>query len=113
MEGRTVVKCTCPDCGDVQTTAGAITLRLAEGEATGQYRFNCPQCNTIVLKSASETIVNLLKAAFVKIETVELPLELMERPLDGTLDPDAIIDFQLAVEDGSLFDKITKRGNDG
>lgn len=111
MTGRTVVKCSCPECGDVQTTADQVTLVLEESTTSGQYRFKCPSCNKIILKDASETIVRLLQTANVKTEIVELPLELMERPLDGTLDPDSIIDFQLAVEDGSLFDKITRQGD--
>lgn len=112
MTGRTVVKCTCPDCGDVQTTADKITLVVESREAlVGQYRYHCPQCSKIVLKPASETILRLLMNADVNVEVVELPLELMERPLDGQLDPDSIIDFQLAAEDGSLFDKITRRNN--
>lgn len=110
MSGRTTVRATCPDCGDIVITSDQVTLRLMHGEGSGHYRFICPQCSKITLKVASETIVNLLKQADVKEEYWELPLELMERPTSGTLEEDDIIDFNLAADDGTLFDKITKRG---
>lgn len=73
----------------------------------GQYRWKC-KCG-IVVKQANQDIIELLRDSNVKEEVWELPLELMERPMDGVLTEDAIIDLNLAFEDGSIYEKITKK----
>lgn len=84
MTSRTVVKATCPDCGDIKTTIENITLRVLEGKESedGQYRFLCPSCNTLVLKPATANTISILSGAGAKTEVYQLPLEIMERPKD-------------------------------
>ena len=104
----TSIRATCPDCGDIKFGAERFTIRTRRGVDGGQYRFLC-SCGKIVLKDASEPIIQLLRDAYVKEEVWELPLELIERPTDGTLAEDDLIDLALSFEDGTTFDKITKR----
>lgn len=104
----TSIRATCPDCGDIKFDASRFTIRTRQGVSGGQYRFMC-SCGKIVLKDASEPIIDLLRNAYVKEEIWELPLELIERPQDGTLAEDDLIDLALSFEDGTTFDKITRK----
>lgn len=104
----TTVRCTCPDCGDVQTVITNITVRLFEGrkDRDGEYRFICPSCHKIVLKPAPLNILNLLYSSGAPTEIVEPPLELLERPREEDAAPislDDIIDLGLALEDDEAW----------
>lgn len=103
----TTIKATCSVCGDIRLSADQVTIRTRVGQPGGEYRWMC-KCG-IVVKQASEAIINMLREAYVKEEVWELPLELIEHPADGTLSEDDLIDFELAFADGSIFDKITKK----
>lgn len=105
----TTIKANCPTCGDVRLSSHEVVIRTREGQGWGQYRFNCRKCGKIILKDASEKIIQLLRDNYVVEEIWELPLEILERPTDGTLAEDDVIDLGLAFEDGTAFDKITKR----
>jgi hypothetical protein len=99
----TTVRCTCPTCGDVQTTISNITLLLFEGrkDVDGEYRFRCPECNTIVLKPAPINIINLLYQSGAPTEVVEPSIELLERPRPedaAPIDMDDILELGLALE---------------
>lgn len=104
----TMIRATCPDCGDIKFGAERFTIRTRQGIPGGQYRFLC-SCGKIVLKDASEPIIQILRDAYVREEVWELPLELLEHPQGGTLAEDDLIDLGLAFEDGTAFDRITKR----
>lgn len=103
------VRTTCPDCGDQKLPSTEFTIITTEGWSGGQYRFKCGDCHKIVLKDASEEIIDLLRDAGVREQKQELPIELLERPLDGTLSEDDLIDLGLAFADGTAFDKITRK----
>lgn len=102
----TVIKATCSICGDVRLDASEVTIRTRVGAPGGDYRWMC-KCG-IVIKHAEEDIINILRAAGLKEEVWELPLELIEHPLDGSLSEDDLIDLELAFQDGSAYEKITK-----
>lgn len=102
----TVIKATCATCGDVRLDASEVTIRTCVGKPGGEYRWMC-KCG-IVVKHAEENIINILRTAGLKEEVWELPLELIEHPLDGTLSEDDLIDLELAFKDGSAYEKITK-----
>lgn len=99
----TVVRATCPDCGDVRLTTEDVTLRfLAETTfEKAQYRFICPNCVKIVLKPADHAIATLLYSSGVRVERFELPLELMERPNEfekPVITDDDILDLCLELQ---------------
>ncbi len=103
----TIIRATCPTCGDVRLSAGEVTIRTCLGQSGGEYRWYC-KCG-IVVKQADENIITILRNSNVREEVWELPLELIERPMDGTLSEDDLIDLELAFADGTAFDKITKK----
>src|ERR1041384_8187586 len=96
----TYIRATCPTCGDVRILASKVTLLTTIGLPGGQYRWTC-DCG-IVIKSCEQSIVDVLRSSHIREEVTELPLELMERPLDGVLTTDALIDLELAFQDGSI-----------
>lgn len=104
----TVIKASCPfGCGDVRLSIEEVTIRICLGTPGGEYRWHC-KCG-IVVKPADQHIVDVLRSSGVNEEVWELPLELIERPVGGNLTEDAIIDLELAFQDGSVFDKIVRK----
>lgn len=103
----TVIKASCPVCGDVRLNADEVTIRTCVGKSGGEYRWKC-KCG-IVVKHAEQPIIDILRASGLKEEIWELPLELIEHPVDGSLSEDDLIDLVLAFEDGSAYEKITKK----
>ncbi len=105
----TSIRATCDLCGDVSFPSDRFTIRTRQGVEGGQYRFLCG-CKRIVVKDASEQIIQLLRNAYVKEEIWALPLELLERPNDEViLQEDDVIELGLAGEDGTLYDRITRK----
>lgn len=98
------VRVTCLNCGDIKIPIESVTLRTCVGRSGGEYRWKCV-CG-IVVRRAEDQIINLLRETNVKEEIWELPLELLEHPLEGTLNEDAIIDLELAWASDTLYDKI-------
>lgn len=103
----TIIRATCPTCGDVRLAASQVTIRTCVGRSGGEYRWKCA-CG-IVVKWAEEHIIEILRSSHIKEEIWELPLEMMERPVDGTLSEDDLIDLELAFANGTFFDQITKK----
>lgn len=103
------IRVTCLNCGDLKLAIENVTIRTCVGRPGGDYRWKCG-CG-IVVRHAEDLIINILRENHVKEEVWELPLELLEHPLEGTLDEDAIIDLELAWAQGGdvLFDKITHK----
>lgn len=106
----TVIKATCPyGCGDVRLNSSQLTIRTCIGREGGEYRWKC-ECG-IVVKQAEQSIIDILRTSGIKEEVWELPLEIIERPKDGNLCEDDIIDLELAFKDGSAYEKIVKKYN--
>lgn len=96
----TSIKTSCPDCGEIRLKENDIVVRTIEGQHTGQYRFWCPKCHQLIIKDASDRIVQILIDGGVKHEVFTLPLELTEHPIDApTINLDDLIDFGLALQD--------------
>lgn len=103
----TIIRATCPSCGDVRLDASEVTIRTCVGRPGGEYRWMC-KCG-IVVKPCEQNIVELLRSSNVREEVWELPLELIEHPVDGTLSEDDLIDLELAFANGTAYEKITKK----
>ena len=103
----TIIRATCPSCGDVRLSADQVTVRTCVGREGGEYRWNC-KCG-IVVKWADEHIISILRGSGIKEEVWELPLEMMERPVDGTLSEDDLIDLELSFANGTFFDQLLKK----
>ena len=67
----TTVKTTCSSCGDIELSAAALKLELAECRTKGHYRFTCPYCENVRRRPANERVVAILLASGVGYEVVE------------------------------------------
>lgn len=103
----TIIRASCNTCGEVKLTVDDLTIRTCVGREGGEYRWRC-QCG-IVVKQAEQNVIFLLRSTGVKEETWELPLELIEHPTDGVLTEDAIIEFEQALADDSIYDRIADK----
>lgn len=101
------IRVTCGTCGDISLTSKDLTIRTCVGQMGGEYRWMC-KCG-IVVKQADQNIIDLLRKSGIKEEVWELPLELIEHPTSGVLKEDDIIEFELAIKDGSFWDRISKK----
>ena len=97
---ETIVKATCPTCGDVELTPADLELRICSTTTDAStYLFTCTECEKVVVKSASDhRIVTLLTSVGVPTITWELPAELQETHDGPPLTLDDLIDLRLALE---------------
>lgn len=59
--GNSIVRATCPGCGDVVLATADLRLELDTGPA--RYRFTCPGCAEVVVHQVPPAIVHILQAA--------------------------------------------------
>jgi hypothetical protein len=64
----TLIRTTCPRCGEVEMGPEAISLSVGDFNEEPFYRFRCPACQESVLKRADSKIVALLVSAGVGME---------------------------------------------
>jgi predicted RNA-binding Zn-ribbon protein involved in translation (DUF1610 family) len=96
---ETIVKATCPTCGDVELAPNELELRLCSAPAASTYVFTCPKCEKIIAKSASDgRVVTLLGTVGVPTVHWDLPAELSERRDGPPLTLDDLIDLRLALD---------------
>jgi predicted RNA-binding Zn-ribbon protein involved in translation (DUF1610 family) len=62
--GKSIVRATCPGCGDVVLATADLSLDLESGPA--RYRFTCPGCAEEVSHEVAPAIVHILQAAGVR-----------------------------------------------
>ncbi|HWB67642.1 MAG TPA: hypothetical protein VG708_12530 [Mycobacteriales bacterium] len=97
----TTIKASCPTCGDVELTADDVELRVCNHQPLSSYRFDCPKCNEVVVKTADEQVIALLMSGGVKAIMWELPAEALEPKAGPPLTYDDLLDFvmELGVDD--------------
>ena len=96
---ETIVKATCPRCGDVELTPSDLELRICSSPAFSIYVFTCTHCDTVVAKpAADERIVALLSSVGVPMVRWDLPAELEEAHEGPPLTLDDLIDLRLALD---------------
>jgi len=95
----TIVKATCPVCGDVDMKPSDLELRVCATVEASTYHFTCPRCDQIVVKSAADgRIVTLLQSVGVPTVRWELPAELAETHAGPPLTIDDLIDLHLLLD---------------
>jgi hypothetical protein len=99
----TTIRANCPSCGDVQLTAGDLTVRVCADDERGSYCFRCPDCRQAVAKEASRRIVDLLVSSGVRMQVWRLPAELNETRVGPPLAPDDLLDFHLLLAGNTWF----------
>lgn len=66
-----IVRASCPACGDLVLSTTELTLRL--DNAAARYRFVCPHCQQVVSREVAPGIVHVLLAAGVHAGEPEQP----------------------------------------
>jgi hypothetical protein len=97
----TRIRANCEDCGDVELTIGDVEVQVCTTDNSGTYRFNCPVCDSDVVKPAEPRVVDLLVASGVKLSTWDIPAEALEVKQGRPFSHDDLIDFhhRLAGDD--------------
>lgn len=108
----TVIRVSCPTegCGTQRVTNSDVTLRMLEGEDSGQYTFKCPVCLLWATKEASVHIVGLLKDADVRVVVLTLPEELYDPNRSSgraVVSLDDVLDIHEALEQDDFIERLT------
>lgn len=61
-----MIRTSCPDCGDVEFTTSDISVEVTSDDGSGIYRFICPECISLVIKSVESRTIDLLLASGVE-----------------------------------------------
>jgi hypothetical protein len=111
----THIRANCPNCGQVDMNAEAISLEIGDDGEQGRYGFACPACRAEVTKSADRKTVDVLLAIGVRTsEAVDeagprsLPAEDQNPcPQASAFSMDDLIDLHfLLQQDAWLADKL-------
>ena len=98
------IRVTCETCGDIDLDANGVIARCCVDDDRNQYRFRCPTCDFVTVKSTVLRVIKLLEANGVPVEYWELPQELHERRSGATLTHDDVIAFHSAIRDKKELD---------
>jgi hypothetical protein len=93
------IRASCANCGDVQLTTADVTVRMCVSTDEGEYRFECPLCEDLVVRHAEQRTIDLLLAAGVEFVTWSLPAELFEARSGAPSTHDDLIDFHTVLAD--------------
>ena len=106
---HTIVRASCPECGDIEMGTSDLELRLCSAPQASIYLFTCPRCEEIVVKPASdERIVTLLSSVGVPTVHWDLPAELDEPHEGPEFTVDDLLDLHLMLERTDWFDRLQR-----
>jgi uncharacterized protein YlaI len=92
--GVTVVKASCPICGDdKQVPADEVRFVVHDVAEHSFYEFTCPDCHDRVRKPAGKEVIRLLTLGGVVPERVIVPAEALEEHHGPALSWDDVLDF--------------------
>jgi len=89
----TIIKATCPCCGDVELTREVMRLVVHPIKDRSFYSFTCPSCDDLIRKPAGTEVIRLLKLGGVEPERVDVPAEALEERQGPALTQDDLLDF--------------------
>ncbi len=89
----TIIKATCPCCGDVELTREVMRLVVHPVKERSFYSFTCPTCQDMIRKPAGAEVIRLLKLGGVEPERVDMPAEALEVHNGAALTQDDLLDF--------------------
>ena len=99
----TIVRATCPTCGDVELDVDGLTAIVCGTTNEGSYAFQCPTCHVAVVKPAEAHVIDLLASAGVRLSVFELPAELDEPHNGAPLTHDDLLAFHDRLEQDGWF----------
>jgi predicted RNA-binding Zn-ribbon protein involved in translation (DUF1610 family) len=89
----TIIKATCPVCGDVQLSRDQVRLVLHPVRDRSFYAFTCTSCDDEIRKPAGPEVVRLLRMGGVMPENADFPAEAAEEHHGPALTHDDLLDF--------------------
>lgn len=89
----TIIKATCPTCGDVELSRDQVRLVVHPLAERSFYGFTCTRCGEGVRKPAGDEVVRLLTMGGVVAERVVVPAEALERHDGPPISADDVLDF--------------------
>ncbi|HUR51510.1 MAG TPA: hypothetical protein VMZ11_05255 [Mycobacteriales bacterium] len=97
----TLIKASCPGCGEVELTPADVALMVCSHAPLSYYAFTCQGCGDEVRKPADDHVVSLLVSGGVPATVWEIPAEALEEHSGPRLSYDDLLDFalQLGVTD--------------
>ena len=98
----TVIKASCPSCGDVELAPRQVRLVVCSVEERSFYSFMCTACGDEVRKPAGGDVVALLRTGGVLPERWVIPAEVLEVHDGPALSHDDLLDFCLWLESADL-----------
>ena len=102
----TIVRATCPACGDVELTVDQLTAIVCARTNESSYAFQCPDCSVAVVKPAEAHVVDLLASAGVKLSVIDLPAELDEPHLGDPFTHDDLLAFHDRLQQDNWFAEV-------
>lgn len=99
----TVIKASCPICGDVELTPRQVRLVTSNLPERSFYSFDCDGCGEQVRKPAGEEVVRLLTVGGVVAERLQVPAEALEEHRGPKLTWDDVIDFSTWLESATTI----------
>lgn len=102
----TIVRATCPACGDVELTVHQLSAIVCATTNEGSYAFQCPACGVAVVKEAEAHVVDLLASAGVRLSVYELPAELSEVHTGPALTHDDLLAFHETLQKDDWFAEV-------
>ena len=102
----TIVRATCPSCGDVELSVHQLSAILCITTNEGSYAFQCPQCGVAVVKDAEAHVVDLLVSAGVQLSVFELPAELTEVHAGPAFTHDDLLAFHERLQQDDWFAEV-------
>jgi hypothetical protein len=102
----TIVKATCPSCGDIDLTVHQLTAVVCATTNEGSYAFACPECTTSIVKPAAAHVVELLASAGVRVSVFELPAELEEPHTGDPFTHDDLLAFHDLLQADDWFAQV-------
>jgi hypothetical protein len=105
----TIVRASCPICGDVELVGSQVRLVTSNVEERSHYSFTCPTCGDFVRKPAPVDVIRLLTAGGIRAERLEVPAEALEEHLGRVLSWDDVMDFRELLDgDTDLIEAIVQ-----
>lgn len=109
----TIVRATCPTCGDVELTVDDLAAIVCATTNEGSYAFQCPTCQLAVVKEAEGHVIDLLASAGVRLSVFELPAELEEPRSGDPFTHDDLLAFHDRLQQDDWFAEVEALVADG
>ena len=105
------VRASCPTCGDVKLTTRDVQVQVGYSSALNTYSFLCPSCRLLVNKEATDSIMQTLVGAGVRVISWSRPAELDELKLGAPITHDELLAFHITLDEpGWLEKQVTRIG---